>query len=198
MSAARAVVASALIVAASARTPAQSFTSSAAVTIPRGQPAVTRGPADPYPSEIAVSGIAGPVPSVAVTLSNIAHSHPTDLDVLLESPSGRTVMLISDCGGGADVDGLTLTFRDDATLKLPDSVALTPGTFRPTDFGVNGDPLPLPAPQRPFTGSTLSALAADTVNGVWRLWIADDSDGDVGSIGGWSISFARAGPVGQP
>jgi subtilisin-like proprotein convertase family protein len=198
MSAAAAVVAVALIAAATALTTAQSFNGSAAVKIPRGQPAVTRGPADAYPSEIAVSGIAGPVTSITVTLSNIAHTHPTDLDVLLESPSGRTVMLMSDCGGGADVDGLTLTFRDDATLKLPDSVALTAGTFRPTDFGIGRDELPLPAPQRPFTGSTLSALAADTVNGVWRLWITNDSDGDVGSIGGWSISLARAGTGGQP
>ena len=198
MSAARAVVAVALIAAATAPAAAQSFNGSTAIKIPSGQPAVTRGPADPYPSEITVSGIAGPVTSITVTLSNIAHTHPTDLDVLLESPNGRTVMLMSDCGGGADVDGLTLTFRDGATLKLPDSVALTAGTFRPTDFGINGDQLPLPAPQRPFTGSTLSALAADAVNGVWRLWIADDSEGDGGSIGGWSISFARAGTGGPP
>jgi subtilisin-like proprotein convertase family protein len=198
MSARLAVVAAALIVAAAAVPTAQSFSSSAAVKIPRGQPIVTRGPADPYASEIVVSGIAGPVTSITVTLNNVTHSHPTDLDVLLESPGGRTVMLMSDCGGGADVDGLTLTFRDDAALKLPDSVALTAGSFRPTDFGINGDQLPLPAPQRPFTGSALSALAADTVNGVWRLWIADDSDGDVGSIGGWSISFAHAGTGGQP
>lgn len=198
MSAAPAVIVAALIVAAAAPTTAQSFNSSAAIKIPRGQPAVTRGPADVYPSEISVLGIASPMTSITVTLTNIAHTHPTDLDVLLESPSGRTVMLMSDCGGGADVDGLTLTFRDDATLKLPDSVALTAGTFRPTDFGISRDQLPLPAPQRPFTGGTLSALGADTVNGVWRLWIANDSDGDVGSIGGWSISFARAGTGGQP
>jgi len=198
MSPAPAAVAAALIAAAAALTTAQSFSSSAAIAVPRGQPAVTRGPADAYPSEIRVSGITGPVTSMTVTLNNITHSHPTDLDVLLESPSGRTVMIMSDCGGGADVSGLTLTFRDDATEKLPDSVALTAGTFRPTDFGVNGDQLPLPAPQRPFTGSTLSALAGDTVNGVWRLWVTDDSDGDVGSIGGWSISFAAARTGGQP
>ena len=191
-------LAAVLIIASAGSATAQSFSSSAAIKIPRGQPAVTRGPADTYPSEIVVSGVVGPVTSMTVTLANIAHTHPTDLDVLLESPGGRTVMLMSDCGGGADVDGLTLIFRDDATLKLPDSVALTAGTFRPTDFGINGDQLALPAPQRPFTGSTLSALGADTVNGVWRLWIADDSDGDVGSIGEWSISFARAGTGGRP
>jgi hypothetical protein len=100
-------------------------------------------------------------------------------------------MIMSDCGGGADVSGLTLTFRDGAALKLPDSVALTAGTFRPTDFGINGDELPKPAPQRPFTGGTLAALGQN-VNGVWRLWVADDSDGDVGSIAGWSISFTPA------
>jgi hypothetical protein len=43
------------------------------------------------------------------------------------------------------------------------------GTFRPTDFGVNGDQLRRCQLQRPFTGNRLSALAADTVNGVWRL-----------------------------
>ncbi len=198
MSGVLAVLAAALIVAAAPLATAQSFSSSAAIRMPRGQPAVTRGPADPYPSEIVISGIAGPVTAITVTLSNISHSHPTDLDVLLQSPSGRTVVLMSDCGGGADVNGLTLTFRNDAPLKLPDSVALTSGAFRPTDFGVNGDQLPLPAPQRPFTGRALSALAAESVNGVWRLWVADDSDGDAGSIGGWSISLTRAGTGVQP
>jgi subtilisin-like proprotein convertase family protein len=193
-----AVLASACVVAAVASPAAQSFSSSAAIAVPRAQPAATRGPAGPYPSEIVVSAVAAPVESITVMLRNVTHTHPTDLDVLLESPSGRTVMLMSDCGGGADVNGLTLTFRDDAPLKLPDSVALTPGTFRPSDFGINGDQLPSPAPQRPFTGTSLAALAGDTVNGVWRLWIADDSDGDVGSIGSWSISFARAATGGQP
>jgi len=198
MSGAPALVAVALVAAVAAPATSRSFGSSAAISVPGGQPAATRGRADRYPSEITVSGVAAPITSIAVTLTSITHSHPTDLDVLLESPGGRTVMLMSDCGGGADVDGLTLTFRDDAALKLPDSVALTAGTFRPTDFGINGDQLPLPAPQRPFTGSTLAALAGESVNGVWRLWVADDSDGDVGSIGGWSISFASAPSGAQP
>jgi subtilisin-like proprotein convertase family protein len=184
-----AILAAAMCVAASPAA-AQSFASSRPLKIPAGQPTVTRGIADVYPSEIVVSGVAGAV-AVSVTLTNVTHTHPTDLDVLLESPGGQAVMIMSDCGGGADVSGLTLTFRDGAPLKLPDSVALTAGTFRPTDFGVNGDELPKPAPQRPFTGATLAALGQN-VNGVWRLWVADDSDGDVGSIAAWSISFTPA------
>jgi subtilisin-like proprotein convertase family protein len=193
----RPAILAAAIIAAAAPVTAQSFKTTGALQVPAGQPSATRGNANAYPSEITVSGIAAPV-IVSVTLTNISHTHPTDLDVLLQSPGGQTVMLMSDCGGGADVSGLTLTFRDGAPLKLPDSVALTAGTFRPTDFGVNGDQLPPPAPQRPFTGSTLAALAVDQVNGVWRLWVTDDSDGDVGSIGGWSLSFTSAGSVGHP
>jgi subtilisin-like proprotein convertase family protein len=197
MNSVRTVLVAVCSVAAVAGPAAQSFSSGAAIAIPRGQPSVTRGPAGPFPSEIVVSGVDGAVTTITVTLSNITHTHPTDLDILLEAPNGRTIMLMSDCGGGADVNGLTLGFRDDAALKLPDSVALTTGTFRPSDFGINGDQLPLPAPQRPFTATSLSMLAGDAVNGVWRLWVADDSDGDVGSIGAWSISFARAATGGR-
>lgn len=193
-----AFIASGWIIGGAAASPAQSFTSRGVIIVPRGQPVATRGPAEPYPSAIVVSGIAGPVAAVTVTLRNITHTHPTDLDILLEAPSGRTMMIMSDCGGGADVKGLTLTLNDSALLKLPDSVALTPGTFRPTDFGINGDQLPLPAPQRPFTANSLAQLAGDAVNGVWRLWVADDSDGDVGSIDAWSISFAHAATGRQP
>src|SRR3989442_15334571 len=53
------------------------FTNSATITIP----SVGAGP--PYPSVINVSGIAGTVSNVTLTLNNLNHSWARDVDVLL-------------------------------------------------------------------------------------------------------------------
>ena len=78
------------------------------VTIPIG------GPASPYPSTIAVSGLTGHVSNVCVTLSAVSHPFPDDIDVLLVAPDGRGVVLMSDAGGGNTLQNVELTFDDSA------------------------------------------------------------------------------------
>src|SRR6185503_15011379 len=63
----------------------------------------------PYPSTITVSGITGTVTKVTVTLSNMSHTFPDDVDVLLVGPGNKKVMLMSDAGGDPDISGVTLT-----------------------------------------------------------------------------------------
>jgi uncharacterized repeat protein (TIGR01451 family) len=55
----------------------------------------------PYPSTNVVSGVVGLVGNVAVTLSNLNHTFPKDVDVLLVGPQGQKVILMSDAGADA-------------------------------------------------------------------------------------------------
>ena len=53
---------------------------------------------------------------VSITLSNISHTYPADIDVLLVGPQGRSVVLMSDAGSTSSapnpINNVTLTFED--------------------------------------------------------------------------------------
>src|SRR5439155_15004700 len=95
---------------------------------------------------------------------------------------------MSDAGGSAGINNVTLSFDDAAASNLPDSSAIVSGTYKPTDF-VTGDTFPSPAPAGPY-GTALSAFNGLDPNGAWSLYVLDDAAGDSGSIsGGWSLQF---------
>ena len=70
------------------------------------------GPASVYPSTITVSGVTGTVHQVIVTLHNLSHPFPDDLDMLLVGPGGQRVILMSDAGGGHDPAYATFSLDD--------------------------------------------------------------------------------------
>ncbi|MEO7198201.1 MAG: proprotein convertase P-domain-containing protein [Solirubrobacterales bacterium] len=147
--------------------------------------------ATPYPSNVAVAGQCGTVTDANVTIHNLTHAFPDDIDVLLVSPTGNTTLLMSDAGGAVDVTDATLTFDDAAAALLPDSTAITSGTYKPTDFNA-GDTFSTPAPPGPFVAS-LAAFNGTAPNGTWQLFVTDDSVTDAGSIaGGWTLTLATA------
>jgi subtilisin-like proprotein convertase family protein len=169
------------------------FANASLIRIPAGAPTSTSGAAGPYPSTISVSGIAGTVTKVTVTLAGLGHTFPDDVDVLLAGPAGQRIVLMSDAGGSLDITNVSLTF-DDAGPALPDSALLTSGTFRPTNFGT-GDVFPAPAPGAPH-GTALSDFAGSDPNGTWSLFVTDDAGADVGQItGGWSLDFLTEDPL---
>uniref|UniRef100_UPI00260FD3EF tandem-95 repeat protein n=1 Tax=uncultured Azohydromonas sp. TaxID=487342 RepID=UPI00260FD3EF len=90
------------------------------------------GAVTPFPSVVTVSGYAGLITNVNVTLSSITHTYPDDLDILLVGPQGQSVLLMSDAGGSGDVNGITLTFDDAAAAGLSDSGQLVSGRFKPS------------------------------------------------------------------
>jgi subtilisin-like proprotein convertase family protein len=147
--------------------------------------------ANPYPSTINIAGVPGLVSKVTVTLSNITHTWPADLDILLVSPNGERVMLLSDITDdslGFRVTDVTVVLDDAAPLALPIGIPLVPGTYRPTDNDATEN-LPAPAPVRPYA-TTLSRFNGQNPNGTWSLYAADDfASTDVGTIGGWKLQI---------
>lgn len=153
----------------------------------------TDGPALPYPSITRVAGLRGLVGRVRVTLRKLEHTFPADLDILLVSPAGQKVMLMSRAGGSENVTNLNLTFSDEATEYVP-PFFLTNGVYRPRNYTDSGEVLmPSPAPSGPYSAN-LSAFGNFDPNGDWLLYINDHAIGDVGSLGGWSLQIYAASP----
>jgi len=152
------------------------------------------GPAGPYPSTITVSNVAGVLNKVTVRLNGLTHTYPADLDVLLVSPTGQKVLLMSDAGGSFSVNNINLTFDDNAAANAPDATALTTGSYKPTDYAP-ADSFPAPAPAGPYDNS-LGVLRGFSPNGTWSLYIVDDTEQNYGNIvNGWTLNFSTVSPV---
>jgi subtilisin-like proprotein convertase family protein len=163
------------------------------------------GTANPYPSQISVSGVTGNVGTVSITLRNITHSAADDIDVLLVGPGGQKFVVVSDSGGGitagTELSNVTVTFTDAAALSAPDSTPWSaPNTsvsLKPADYNDGTDVFPSPAPTGPYgtpapAGSATfgSVFAGTPAAGLWKLYIADDVLGDSGTVGdGWCLNL---------
>ncbi len=176
--------------------PPATFSNSTTIVIPGTG---TSGPADPYPSSINVAGLVGRVRTVSVTLFNFNHTFPDDVDVLLVSPTGRKMIILSDAGGSSDAVNSTIVLDDAANSLVPDSGPIpinTTTAYKPTNYGT-GDTFASPAPGPPYespapagTATFASVFGGDNPNGTWSLYVVDDVGGDVGNIaGGWSITI---------
>jgi hypothetical protein len=154
-------------------------------------------PAIPYPSNITVTGLAGTISKVTLTLTNFSAPRTNDKNFLLRGPGGQTYVFMSDAGGAVATAGQTLTFDDAAATQLPNSGALVSGTFRPTDYAVDPDTFPAPAPAGPYPSaapagsSTFATVYGGTApNGTWSLYAVDDGGGGGAStVGSWSLTF---------
>ncbi|MGB3422626.1 MAG: Calx-beta domain-containing protein, partial [Dolichospermum sp.] len=159
------------------------FTNPNEITIPNGGAATT------YPSSINVSGLNGTITSLKVTLSNITHTYPDDLDVLLIGPTGAKVLLMSDAGWSWDLNNVTLTFDPNASDFLPDQGQISSGSYRATDYETGDRFNNSPAPSGDY-GIDFSVFNNTIPNGIWNLYVVDDTGVDIGNIaGGWSIAI---------
>src|SRR5438552_2209626 len=155
------------------------------------------GSGSPYPSTINVSGMTGVVSKVTVTLNQLTHTYPDDLDMLLVGPGGQGVLLMSDVGGGFGLNNVTLTLDDAGVGSLPDSAQIVTGIYKPTNVGA-GDTFAAPAPTGPYN-ALLSAFNGTGPNGPWALYVVDDEPGDHGAVaGGWSLAINTAAPNAPP
>jgi uncharacterized repeat protein (TIGR01451 family)/uncharacterized delta-60 repeat protein len=159
------------------------------------------GTGNPYPSTLTVSGLVGIISKVTVTLSNVHHTFPADLDLLLVSPSGEKVIIMSDVGAAPGqnqgaITNVTLILDDDASFPLPSGARLTNGTYKPANYdNPFTDFFPAPAPAGPYR-TNLAAFNGREPNGVWSLYVVDDTTNDFGGIaGGWSLNITAVTPV---
>ncbi|MGZ4973543.1 MAG: hypothetical protein ACXWDN_12350, partial [Limisphaerales bacterium] len=161
-----------------------SFTNGVGVTIP------SSGPASPYPSTITISNVPGVVSKAVLKLSKVTHTFPNDVNVLLVSPTGQSVIAMAHCGGAHSMTNVDITL-DDAAATYLSAAQIASGTYKPSAYS--------PIPSFPaFSGTpstTLSALNGSTANGTWSLYVLDDAAGNSGSIGGWSLTLTVANTV---
>ena len=144
-------------------------------------------------SVIPVSNMVGTVTAVTVDLNGMSHSYPDDIDIMLVSPGGQNTLLMSDAGGDADINGSSFTFDDAVPLALPDDTRLLSGAFGPTNYDTTTDVFPAPAPA-PGGPVAMGVFIGTNPNGVWRLYIRDDTNLDTGLIsGGWTLHITTTG-----
>lgn len=156
----------------------------------------------PYPTRVKVSGLAGLLTKVTLSLNGLSHNFPDDMDLMLTGPTGVSLIAMSDVGGSTAVSNLNLTLDSTAASALPDSAALSSGTFRPADFEVNTDTFAAPAPAAGvLSASTVTlgtAYGNTNPNGIWTLWTRNDGGGTLGGglmEGGWCLDFTMAPPA---
>lgn len=187
---------------------ASEFRNTSAIQLQQGGAALL------YPSIINVSGAAGPIATIRVTLYDVSHiNNAADIDILLVAPDGRNIILMSDAGGPAGLPGpRTLTFTDDAGQVLPQNGAFLNAHYEPTSWTANQSNFPTPAPAGPYNepGSAVggsvtlaSVFGGADPNGQWKLYVRDDNGTPVtagatsGNIaGGWGIEIITQ--TGQP
>ena len=177
--------------------PTAAFTNAAAISIPDnpGVPAL-------YPSNIAVSGMVGPISTVSVTLNGLSAPRPSNLDFLLVGPGGQNLLILSDAGANlAAVGPINLTLDDAAGGVVPSNPTNpTTGSYRPTDYDLADAAFPAPAPaiaNRPAPSGTATftsvfgGLSGASVNGNWSLYAIDDAGGGGASsvAGGWTLNI---------
>ncbi|GIV34154.1 MAG: hypothetical protein KatS3mg031_1689 [Chitinophagales bacterium] len=136
-------------------------------------------------SGLSVSGLMGQLGMDVILQSvcfQIAHTYVSDLDIVLESPSGAQVVLAS----------MPCTSEDDL------NVCIIPGSGNSMDDALCN--IVAPALSGTFTASStigddLNVLndGVTSPNGTWKLLISDNFTGDDGSLITWSLNFYSYG-----
>ncbi len=114
------------------------------------------------------------------------HDESTDVYMRLESPNGTQVVLIREDGPssvlGSDSVDATLTFDDEAALQIDGAIEIFSGSYRPE--------------------APLSAFDAQTSQGIWTLYIEDESSNvptteAAGFTSSWSLDICGTPTTGE-
>jgi len=152
------------------------------------------GPAEFYPQSVQVQGVLGHIQKVTVSIDNLAHPRPDDLDILLVGPTGESCILLSDAGDGFGIPapiGVDLIVGDNAASAFPEKGQISTGSYRPTNFG-GGDTFPAPAPAGGYADN-LGVFYGSNPNGTWSLYVVDDKTGERGQLARWCINLWVSG-----
>jgi cysteine-rich repeat protein len=114
----------------------------------------------------------------------LQHTNSQDLDVYLVSPSGTTIALTTDNGGGND-DVFRGTTFDDQAPGSPSAPNVRNYTY--TNLVATG---PI-QPEEP-----LGKVVGEPANGPWALVVIDDAGGSTGNLRAWSLTISTVGALG--
>lgn len=129
----------------------------------------------------------GTISSMYLAFNGLTHAWPKDLDIALESPSGKVSLLMSDACGGTPLSNASFEINQESLWPLfPEFGACSGGIYRPANYE---------APLDTFTsapGASLSlgldSFTGEDPNGIWKLHIQDDSQDDSGSLASWTLN----------
>jgi subtilisin-like proprotein convertase family protein len=175
--------------------PAELFVGAVGIDIPASG---SSGPASRYPATIDVFGQPTNFNrvSVSVTVWGLGHQRSADLSILLVSPAGTNIMLMSNVGGTNGVNGAVLSFRQGWSPPVQSGAIPTggPWPYGPSNYGgetqmpqVGTDP---PPAHTGLYSTNLDDMQYDSPNGRWKLYIYDRNQGMVGELtGSWQLNF---------
>jgi subtilisin-like proprotein convertase family protein len=167
-----------------------------------------QGPAAIYPItfDLTTASEAARVQRVALNL-HLNHTLPDNLRMLLQSPSGTSVVLMANAGGGTDLaPGKLLRFVQSAlAAPISDAGPISVTTYQPGGAYGGNIALGAPAPQPPYQTS-FEAFDGEPARGTWRLWIFDDANANTGQLEDAELTIALEGgssfditwPTGNP
>jgi subtilisin-like proprotein convertase family protein len=167
-----------------------------------------QGPAAIYPItfDLTTASEAARVQRVALNL-HLNHTLPDNLRMLLQSPSGTSVVLMANAGGGTDLaPGKLLRFVQSALAgPISDAGPISVTTYQPGGAYGGNIALGAPAPQPPYQTS-FEAFDGEPARGTWRLWIFDDANANTGQLEDAELTIALEGgssfditwPTGNP
>jgi len=145
-----------------------------------------QGRANPYPSTNLVTDLEGDVYNIRVELVGLTHGYPDDMDIILVSPKGTAVKIMSDMGGSTKLDKVNL-FISDSGSAMPTLGPLVSGsTYRPGND--EADVIPGNIPAGPFL-TTMADFKGQPAKGAWRLYVLDDTAQDSGELTAWTLSL---------
>ncbi len=163
------------------------------------------GRALPYPSVKYVSGLTGVITKVTLTLNRFNHGDYGDVNIMLVSPEGTKLVVMSGAMNGTfDSTERNITFDDAAGSFIPQASrpAGVDHTFKPRAYEVTT--FPDPAPSNPsgalydgvgptYADVGMAAFNGEDPNGSWALWVYDDLALNSGYfLGGWDITITTA------
>jgi hypothetical protein len=90
--------------------------------------------ASPYPSVINITNVGGTLVKATITLTNLSHTSPADIDALVVSPAQKNTLIMAHAGAQFAVKNITVTLDDAATNSLPFSSVITNGVYKPTGY----------------------------------------------------------------
>lgn len=128
----------------------------------------------------------GTISSLYVNIVGLTHGWAKDLDIALQSPSGKLVMLMSDACGGFAMPATTFEFQSEGAYpSLNENAGCPSDVYLATNFG-SGDTF-ASAPGVPLSVG-LESFHGEDPNGTWKLHIEDDNGSDAGSLASWTLN----------